>query len=188
MGPLNSSFSSSPPVDSQQTNSITCSSATTFTVAGGSHSTSNLQCNSQITGDYVATGTRCGNGYGSLINLGFSTTLGFTTYIASCYDMVTGSVRYTKHPLPGAAIDCEYSGEEFIPSRKYNRIPSRYRYRNESSVIQVQRHCVSRQPSHVLHSGLTKDQTDGTPWISHIGRSVPLEHLLLGPWSFGSRW
>lgn len=59
-------------------------------------------------GDYQRTRLVCGNGAGSLINLGFSTTPGFTPYIESCYDMNTGSVRYTRHKLPGAAINCNY--------------------------------------------------------------------------------
>lgn len=93
----------------QATNTMTCSSGTTFNVGGSSATTSNLECTNTITGDYQATGSSCGNGAGSLIHLGFNTlTYGFTTYIQSCYDMVSGSVRYTRHPLPGQAIDCKY--------------------------------------------------------------------------------
>lgn len=77
-----------------------------------------LECQNTITGDFQVTDISCGNGVGSLILLGFSTTLGFTTYIESCYDMITGSVRYTKHPLPGAAISCKFKPYQGVTGNK----------------------------------------------------------------------
>lgn len=84
---------------------MACVSGTTFTVGGVSATTGSLTCKNTITGDYQNTGRSCGHD-GTLINLGFNTgaTHGFTTYIESCYSMVTGSLRYTRHIIPGQAI------------------------------------------------------------------------------------
>ncbi|XP_055701132.1 uncharacterized protein LOC129800628 [Phlebotomus papatasi] len=90
----------------QRTSTKTCVSGTNFNIGGSSVTSSNLACTNTITGDYSITGANCGND-GTIINIGFNTydSPGFVTYIQSCYSMSTGSVRYTRHVIPGRAIN-----------------------------------------------------------------------------------
>ncbi|XP_059620187.1 uncharacterized protein LOC132264119 [Phlebotomus argentipes] len=90
----------------QRTSSKTCISGTNFNVGGSTASSSQLACANTITGDITNTGSNCGND-GTILNIGFNTfdTPGFVTYIQSCYSLSTGSVRYTRHVLPGRAIN-----------------------------------------------------------------------------------
>jgi hypothetical protein len=64
---------------------------------------SQIEYNNTITGDTVNTGVGCTGG-GTLLNIGFTTPSGFATYIQSCYNMQSGSLVYTRHVLPGQAI------------------------------------------------------------------------------------
>lgn len=93
--------------DSQVMNTMTCNSGVNFNVGGVSVNAVDLICSSGIYGDTVSSGQACGNNLGQLITLGFNLgTSGFVTYIESCYNMNTGSTLYTRHIIPGQAINC----------------------------------------------------------------------------------
>lgn len=95
------------PLDSQVMNTMTCNSGVNFNVGGISANAVDLICKNGINGDTVSTGQACANNLGKLITLGFNLgTSGFVTYIESCYNMNTGSTLYTRHILPGQAINC----------------------------------------------------------------------------------
>ncbi|GAB0091767.1 DNA/RNA non-specific endonuclease [Sergentomyia squamirostris] len=90
----------------QRTSTKTCVSGTTFNIGGSTTTSSQLACTNTITGDTTNTGSNCAND-GTILNIGFNTydTPGFVTYIQSCYSFSTGSTRYTRHILPGRAIN-----------------------------------------------------------------------------------
>ena len=68
-----------------------------------------VQCSGRMTGDALETDESCGV-KGTLLKLGFEVEeVGFLTYIESCYDRSEASVIYTKHVIPGAAIERECS-------------------------------------------------------------------------------
>ncbi|XP_055590773.1 uncharacterized protein LOC129742854 [Uranotaenia lowii] len=99
------------------TANLGCVSGQNFLVNGIPISSTDLQCSGRITGDLQETGKSCGVG-GSLLNIGFDVQdVGFITYIESCYDKALASVIYTKHVIPGAAIDHAIK-ESYRPSFK----------------------------------------------------------------------
>lgn len=83
----------------------TCSKGTVFKVAGADAEAKDLKCKQAVAGDFLRTTESCGNHRGILFKLGFNAdTSRFVTYIESCMNILTLSVLYTKHVLPGAAI------------------------------------------------------------------------------------
>ncbi|XP_053686107.1 uncharacterized protein LOC128735648 [Sabethes cyaneus] len=97
---------------------LTCQSGTTFTIGGTPVDSSSLTCSQRITGQIDITTTSCGNGAGQLRNIGFTTVEGpLVTYIQSCYNVNTASVIYTRHIIPGRAINHAIS-ESYRPSFK----------------------------------------------------------------------
>lgn len=92
---------------------LTCQSGQTFLLGGTSSASAQLECRNTITGDTTNTGVSCTGG-GTILNLGFTIPGGFATYIQSCYNMVTGSVVYTRHVLPGRALPREITIIEFL--------------------------------------------------------------------------
>ncbi|XP_050079716.1 uncharacterized protein LOC126567540 [Anopheles maculipalpis] len=65
----------------------------------------NVYCNSRPKSSHQNTGQSCAND-GTLLNLGYDIpNVGFAKYIQSCYNMDTASVIYTRHVIPGGAID-----------------------------------------------------------------------------------
>ncbi|ETN64319.1 deoxyribonuclease I [Anopheles darlingi] len=101
------------------TATIQCVSGTTFNLGGSNVDISTVSCVSRSTGHLQNTGQSCGGG-GTLLNLGFDIpSVGFVTYIQSCYNMQTASVVYTRHVIPGAAINHAIN-ESYRPSFKSN--------------------------------------------------------------------
>ncbi|XP_058835016.1 uncharacterized protein LOC131692155 [Topomyia yanbarensis] len=97
---------------------ITCQSGTTFTIGGTPVDSSALTCSQRITGEIDITTSSCGNGAGQLRNIGFRTAGGtLVTYIQSCYNVNTASVIYTRHIIPGRAINYAIP-ESYRPSFK----------------------------------------------------------------------
>uniref|UniRef100_A0A182PC70 DNA/RNA non-specific endonuclease domain-containing protein n=1 Tax=Anopheles epiroticus TaxID=199890 RepID=A0A182PC70_9DIPT len=81
------------------TANIRCVSGTTFNLAGSNVNIADVSCVSRSTGSLQNTGQSCGSG-GTLLNLGFDVpSVGFITYIQSCYNMQTASVIYTRHTV-----------------------------------------------------------------------------------------
>ncbi|XP_055600097.1 uncharacterized protein LOC129749196 [Uranotaenia lowii] len=96
--------------------SITCVSGRTFTIGGTSVLSTALQCSQRPLGELAITSTSCANGLGQIRNLGFTTQQGaFVTYIQSCYNVNTASVIYTRHIIPGRAVDHKIN-ESYRPS------------------------------------------------------------------------
>uniref|UniRef100_A0A182N2J4 DNA/RNA non-specific endonuclease domain-containing protein n=1 Tax=Anopheles dirus TaxID=7168 RepID=A0A182N2J4_9DIPT len=99
------------------TANIQCVSGTTFNLGGQNVNIADVSCAARSTGTHQNTGQSCGNG-GTLLNLGFDVpSVGFITYIQSCYNMQTASVIYTRHVIPGNAINHSIS-ESYRPSFK----------------------------------------------------------------------
>ncbi|XP_050079717.1 uncharacterized protein LOC126567541 [Anopheles maculipalpis] len=99
------------------TANIQCVSGQTFNLNGANVNLASVSCAARSTGSLQNTGQGCGNG-GTLLNLGFDVpSVGFVTYIQSCYNMQTASVIYTRHIIPGTAIDHSIS-ESYRPSFK----------------------------------------------------------------------
>ncbi|KAL1397666.1 hypothetical protein pipiens_009593 [Culex pipiens pipiens] len=100
------------------TASLTCQAGTTFTIGGTQVDSRALTCTQRITGDLDATTTACAGGAGQFRNIGFRLTDGqLVTYIQSCYNVNTASVIYTRHIIPGRAINHAIS-ESYRPSFK----------------------------------------------------------------------
>ncbi|XP_062555014.1 uncharacterized protein LOC134220074 [Armigeres subalbatus] len=100
------------------TASLTCQSGTTFTIGGTSVSSSALTCSQRITGQLTSTTTSCGAGAGQLRDIGFlNPSNQLVTYIQSCYNVNTASVIYTRHIIPGRAINHAIQ-ESYRPSFK----------------------------------------------------------------------
>ena len=88
-------------------NSINCAGGTQFLLDGvGLSDIKSFQCNTGITGDLKDTGEPCDNG-GTMLYLGFNTSFHFIPYITVCYNMKTASTVWTKHVIPGKAIQCK---------------------------------------------------------------------------------
>lgn len=67
---------------------------------------SELRCSGRMTGDVIDTEQRCGVN-GTLKKIGFDVkNVGFVTYIETCFNNVSASVIYSKHVIPGSAIEC----------------------------------------------------------------------------------
>ncbi|XP_058464821.1 uncharacterized protein LOC131438670 [Malaya genurostris] len=97
---------------------ITCQSGTSFTIGGTSVDSSALTCTQRITGEIDITSNDCANGAGQLRNIGFRTADGqLVTYIQSCYNVNRASVIYTRHIIPGRAINYAIQ-ESYRPSFK----------------------------------------------------------------------
>lgn len=87
---------------------ITCSSGNSFLLDGTTQNSLNLQCENTITGQNEQTTNTCWQDTAIMQRIGFNTNslaIGFVTYIDVCYSMASGSVRYTRHIIPGRAID-----------------------------------------------------------------------------------
>lgn len=91
------------------TASLTCQSGTSFTIGGIPVSSAALTCSQRITGEIQITSTSCGGGAGQLRNIGFlNPSSQLVTYIQSCYNVNTASVIYTRHIIPGRAINRKF--------------------------------------------------------------------------------
>ncbi|XP_058054478.1 uncharacterized protein LOC131206100 [Anopheles bellator] len=100
-----------------ETATIQCVSGTTFSLGGSNVDIANVACSARSTGHHQNTGQSCG-GSGTLLNLGFQVpNAGFVTYIQSCYNMQAASVIYTRHVIPGEAINHAIQ-ESYRPSFK----------------------------------------------------------------------
>ncbi|KAL9704095.1 hypothetical protein quinque_007613 [Culex quinquefasciatus] len=101
----------------KHTSSLTCVSGQEFLVDNEPVLALDVQCSGRMTGDALATEESCGV-KGTLLKLGFDVEgVGFLTYIESCYDRPEASVIYTKHVIPGAAIEHAIK-EQYRPSFK----------------------------------------------------------------------
>lgn len=100
-------------ITSSRQSKITCLSGVSFNIDGSTQNSKDLQCQNTMTGQSEITSDSCWLGTGKMQRIGFSTaslSIGFITYIDLCYNWATGSVRYTRHIIPGRAID--YSATE----------------------------------------------------------------------------
>ncbi|XP_062555012.1 uncharacterized protein LOC134220073 isoform X1 [Armigeres subalbatus] len=89
---------------SNNTAYLTCVSGQDFLVDETPLNSVELQCSGRMTGEVDDTGEQCGSN-GTLLKLGFDVeSVGFVTYIESCYDRPDASVIFTKHIIPGKAI------------------------------------------------------------------------------------
>lgn len=76
-----------------------------------------------ITGQIEQTQLNCWRDTANLQKIGFQTLNNFVTYIDVCYSMVTGSVKYTRHEIPGKSINYSVI-ESSRPSFKSTGTPS----------------------------------------------------------------
>ncbi|XP_058067056.1 uncharacterized protein LOC131216554 [Anopheles bellator] len=96
---------------------IQCVSGTKFKLGGKIVDIASVSCSTRSTGQVVKTSLSCA-GSGTLFNIGFRIpSVGFVTYIQSCYNLRTASVIYTRHVIPGAAINYAIQ-ESYRPSFK----------------------------------------------------------------------
>ncbi|XP_055389652.1 uncharacterized protein LOC129618726 [Condylostylus longicornis] len=80
-----------------------------LTVNGRRVDLKKLECNSISTGDVRTTNKKC-EANGNILEIGFDTQNdGFVKYIEVCYNLKSASVVYTRHTIPGAAIDYSIS-------------------------------------------------------------------------------
>ncbi|XP_062555013.1 uncharacterized protein LOC134220073 isoform X2 [Armigeres subalbatus] len=105
---------------SNNTAYLTCVSGQDFLVDETPLNSVELQCSGRMTGEVDDTGEQCGSN-GTLLKLGFDVeSVGFVTYIESCYDRPDASVIFTKHIIPGKAIArSEIQAKKFLQGGSY---------------------------------------------------------------------
>ncbi|XP_050080712.1 uncharacterized protein LOC126568300 [Anopheles maculipalpis] len=105
------------------TANIQCVSGQTFNLNGASVNLASVSCVTNTTGSVQKTTESCGFD-GTLLNLGFDVpNVGFVTYIQSCYNLNKASIIYTRHVIPGAAINHKIS-DSYRPAFKIAGMPS----------------------------------------------------------------
>lgn len=97
-----------------------------FILDGTTQNSINFECANTITGQIEQTASTCWLDTANLQKIGFiinQITNDFVTYIDVCYSMTTGSVKYTRHIIPGQSIDYSVI-ESSRPSFKSTGTPS----------------------------------------------------------------